>query len=506
MPEHSHRALPFTPRMPPLSHQAAFLDEHALDKHYGLLWEQGTGKTKALIDNAALLVMSGLIDGVLLLAPNGVHYNWVKEELPKHWPHDAPPYRPYFWDTNKAGNKSAQREYADFLSSNHMPWLCMSYDGIVTEAGRQATWDFIRTRRVLYIADESQRIKTPQLAGKNKVERTAVVTKSAVYAAYRRIASGTPMDKPFDIYSQMRFLDPDFWVRKLGLGSFTAFRAMFAEYETRYGAGGRTYPEFKAYRRLDELAGAISGTTQRVLKEDVLDLPRKSYKRLFHELTPAQRTAYRELRSEAQTILLAGEVVTAEMALVLQLRLAQIGCGFVKPGPGQAEVPFAQNPRAELLKETLRDLTRPAIIWGRFKYDVRVIEAASHAAGRRPVVYDGSRPGDSMDPFHRGDADDIIANLSSNMIEGYTLNEADSTVYYSRTPKLITRLQSEDRNHRIGQGRPVTYYDLLASGTKEAEELSVLRGKRSSVGTVMGDDPRVALEWLVEEGTDEGED
>jgi SNF2 family DNA or RNA helicase len=306
------------------------------------------------------------------------------------------------------------------------------------------------------------------------------------------------MDKPFDIYPQVRFLDADWWVRTCAIGSFTAFKAHFAEWVQVMTSGGRSFPSLKGYRNLDELSRSIAPISSRVMKDDVLDLPPKVYKRVFVELSPPQRAAYDALRNEAMALLDSGELVTAEMALVLQLRLTQICSGFITPAAGLAPVPFATNPKGEMLVEILRDLTRPAIIWARFVHDVESCRRASVAAGRRPVVFDGQRSDDAINAFHCGEADDIVANIESNMREGYTLTEADTVVYYSNSPKLLNRLQSEDRAHRIGQTRSVTYIDLLAERTLEKKTLADLQAKRSSTGTVLGDDPDRVRAWLRE--------
>jgi SNF2 family DNA or RNA helicase len=484
--------VPFTPVLEPLEHQVSILSESGRRAEYGLFWEQGTGKTKSLIDNAALLLCEGAVDAALVLAPNGVHRNWVVEELPKHWPADLPPVDAFSWSSPSATSKWHQEGVKRLLGSNGFVWLCMSYDALMTDAGKQASWELLRSRRVLYILDESQRAKTPA------AKRTKRIIASSVYAPYRRVASGTPMDKPFDIYSQVRFLDPDFWVREFGIGSFTSFKAYFGEWMTVKTNAGAKFDMCKAYRNLDELERALKKIGQRVLKDDVLDLPGKTYKRLFHELSPAQRRAYDEVRTEALTFLDSGELVTAELALVRVLRLQQITSGFITPKAGARPVPFATNPRAALLREILEDLTRPAIIWARFVEDVRVAAEASRAAGRRPVVFDGDRPELSVDVFHAGEADDIIANLESGMTEGFTLNEADTTVYFSNHTKLIKRKQSEDRNHRIGQTRSVTYIDLLAEGTLDVNVLTTLREKGSAVGQVLGDKE---TDWLLESRT-----
>ncbi len=481
--------VPFTFRHKPYGFQGDYLSEHGRRASYGLLWEQGLGKTKGIIDTAALLGCEGEASGALILAPNGVHRNWHVEELPSHWPEDAPRMRSFAWSSSSASSKWHKEAVRDLLEFDGFVFLCMSYDAMMTEPGKQASWELLRRRRVLYGADESQRIKTP------RAKRTKRVIASSVYAPYRRIASGTPMDSPFDIYSQVRFLEPDFWARELGLGSFTAFKSHFGNWVRAETAGGRSFDMCVSYRNLDELHRVLATVSDRRTKDEELDLPPKVYKRVFHELTNSQRNAYEELRSDTLTWLESGELVTAELAIVRALRLQQITSGFVNPEAGANPIRFDPNPRAAILRELLEDLTRPCIIWARFVEDVRVCEEQASLAGRNPVVWDGNRPERSLDPFHAGVADTFIANLESNAREGLTLNEATTTIYYSNTPKLLNRLQSEDRNHRIGQHHSVTYIDLLAERTLDAHILSTLIEKRGTAGQVLGDDPRG---WLQE--------
>ena len=46
--------------------------------------EMGTGKTKVLLDNAAMLYDKGKINGALIVAPKGVMGTWFKQEIPAH--------------------------------------------------------------------------------------------------------------------------------------------------------------------------------------------------------------------------------------------------------------------------------------------------------------------------------------------------------------------------------------------------------------------------------------
>lgn len=519
-------------REPPLAHQAAFLarPEQALAPAHGLFWEQGTAKTFAAIHNAVLLLRLGLIDQMLVLAPTGVHRNWHLGELPRWWPADAPPYLSFAWDTSKSGTKLHAAEHARFMSETTAPAaglqprrfgvLCMSYDSLMTPAGKQAQWDFLRRAfpravtptgristqpmtikaateqarvgRTLYVADESQRFKTPD------AKRTDRVLASSAYAGYRRALSGTPMDTPLDIYSQVRFLDPWFWQREFSIGSFVAFRAYFAVYETKTRNSGDTYEVLTAYRNLDQLEAALRHVSHRVGK-GVLGLLPPRYKRVFHELSPDQRRAYDELREDCLTRLSGGELVTADMALTMQLRLMQISAGFVTPRAGEQPVPFRRNPRAEVFTEYLRDTSGPSLVWCNWRHDFGSIEKASLAAGRRPVFYDGSeaQKDRAVAAWRDGMADDLVANLGSNMVEGYTLL-TPSAFYYSNTPRSIARQQSQDRNHRQGTEGQVVYTDFFGERTIDLKRQLRHMQKREWTGAVLGDDPEATRSWLRE--------
>jgi SNF2 family DNA or RNA helicase len=67
-------------------------------------------------------------------------------------------------------------------------------------------------------------------------------------------------------------------------------------------------------------------------------------------------------------------------------------------------------------------------------------------------------------------------------------------VYYSNSFDLEVRLQSEDRAHRIGQTKSVTYIDLISVGTVDEHIVKSLRNKINIAGEVLGEKLK---EWIV---------
>lgn len=481
----------------PFAHQREIFDRTQDLKAHALLWEQGTGKTKPTIDTAAWLWERGEIDGVLVVAPDGVHRNWATDELPAHLPERVERVScVHVYRSNKAVTKWHQRRVGNVIRHEGLSWLMISYDAFITPRGKKAVWDFLRRRRVLYILDEAHKIKTP------KTKRSRSITASARHAEYRRLLTGTPGDKPFDLYSQLRFVDPNIWHRR-DMSSFQAFKNRYGRWFTQSEAKEQLgydpgYDQLLEYRRLDELRDILAACSDRLLKEDVLDLPPKLYTRRYFSLTPAQRAVYNEMRDKFEAELASGAITDGTMAIVRLLKLQQITCGYctVEAGEPVEDLPGA-NPRLEQTVEYLNELGHPAIVWCRFRRDIDLLMGELRGA----VRYDGSLDEDeaarSKAQFQGGEAQFFIGNPAKGS-EGLTLNAAKTVVYYSNSFKLLERLQSEDRAHRIGQdgaehgghGHGVLYTDLTAEDTIDEHISRSLREKFDIAAELTGDQLR----------------
>ena len=74
------------------------------------------------------------------------------------------------------------------------------------------------------------------------------------------------------------------------------------------------------------------------------------------------------------------------------------------------------------------------------------------------------------------------------------MTAAETVFYFSNDFNLETRLQSEDRAHRIGQKNNVTYIDLVTDGTVEEKILKALRNKINIASEVLSEGYK---EWLI---------
>lgn len=482
-------------KVDPFQHQLDDLETSTEEVGWAWLWEQGTGKSKALIDNACLLYDAGEIDGVLLIALPGAYRTWEKVGLPKLMPDRW--YRQLHvctFQSSKAKTQWQQRLAADNRAHQGFPWLVMSYDGMMTEGGRDAAWEFLKRRRCLFALDESWAIKTPS------AKRTQRFCRASEWAPYRRILNGTPVtnEGPCDLYSQVRFLYPRFWKAR-GIDDFQAFKGEYCEIETgfkRVGKGRdsklKEYKYIAGYRNLDRLRSEVAKISSRVLKSEALDLPPKLYSQQYFGMAPEQSRVYSKLRDEYMVELENGELITAEMVMTRLLRLQQVSCGYVPDDDGDLHS-FKKNPRLDALVESCEPLGHQAIVWARFRQD---IDRITDALGDRAVRFDGRLNEDdrerSREAFVRGDAQFFVANQA---VGGASLDltQAKTEFYYSNTFSVLHRSQSEDRAHRIGQDQPVNIVDIVAQGSVDQHILGSLQRNFDIASEITGDHLR---QWL----------
>lgn len=478
----------------PFDHQHELLVDTHNRVAYAVLWEQGVGKTKPIIDNMALLYEQGVIDAGVVVAPNGVHRNWCTDEMPVHMPNRvAAKMMMHFYQSPKAGAKWHQRDCEALLKYKGFAFLAMSYEGFMTERGKKFVKKFLVKRRCFYVLDESQKIKAPG------AKRTKSIVASGPYAPFRRILTGTPIGTgPFDIYSQIKFLEPAFW-RDRGIGTFAAFKRRYGVWKTRqevqaewgYDPG---YDQLLDYKNVEEIERFLKTIGHRLTKDEALDLPPKLYSKLYFDMTSQQSRAYDELVEEYITELECGTMVEASLAIVRLLRLQQITCGYVAAEAAEPIILIGdKNPRMIAAMDKLEDLSHPAIIWARFREDINQI---MHVLGDKAVRYDGLVSDDEKArnkvAFQAGDAQFFVSNAQSGGT-GLTLTAARTVMFYSNNFNLIDRLQAEDRAHRIGQEHPVDYIDVIAPGTIDDKIVANLRGKFDIAAKITGD---VLREWL----------
>ena len=91
----------------PYEHQLKALEKSWASDTYALFMEMGTGKSKVLVDNIAILYDRGAIKGALIVAPKGVYKNWDAIEFPTHLP-DHIECTKVLWEPTATKKKQAE--------------------------------------------------------------------------------------------------------------------------------------------------------------------------------------------------------------------------------------------------------------------------------------------------------------------------------------------------------------------------------------------------------------
>ena len=402
----------------------------------GLFMDMGTGKTRCAIELIARRL--GRIDRVVWFCPVALKET-IRAEVLKHADLDAGDLCVFDEHTTQQSIRPDALAYVVGLES-------LGQSDRVTLAANALITD-----RTYVVVDESGYIKG------HTAKRTQRITAMAERAKYRLILTGTPLSQGVvDLFAQMRFLSPAI----LGYHSFYSFAANHLEYSDRYpGLIVRAH-------NVEHLAAKIQPYVYQVTKEECLTLPAKLLDVRYYSLSAEQQAAYWEAKETLLPLVEENPYLASYAIFRLFTALQEIVSGFWNRVGGLAEYPHR---RIEMLLDTLAALPADAkvIVWTRFQHSVQQIVAALVVAYDATAVAQhhgglGARArAAELARWRTGPARFLVATQATGG-HGLTLTEASYAVFYENGFKYAERVQAEDRIHRIGQGQPCTYVDLVA--------------------------------------------
>jgi len=432
-----------------------------------------------LIDNMSMLYDKGKIDGALIVAPKGVVKTWYEQELPTHLPNHIENVS-VLWQPNITKTQQEKLESL-FEIETALHILVMNVEAFSTDKGMKFASKFLNSHKTLMAIDESTTIKTPT------AKRTKNIIQLGAHAKYRRIMTGSPVTKnPLDLYTQCYFLDPYL----LDHASYYSFRNRYAIMKSMH-VRGRTIQVVHKFQNLSELSDKLQPFSYRVLKEDCLDLPPKNFTKRYIVLTSEQRKTYDQMKKTALATL-NGKVTSTITVLTQLMRMHQITCGHFTADDGSTQL--IPNNRITELMNVLEETEGKAIIWANYQRDItNIIESIIKEYGPGSVVdYYGLTPQDerqeNIKKFQKDKKCRFIVGTPQTGGYGITLTQANTVIYYSNGYDLEKRLQSEDRAHRIGQKKTVTYVDLICEDTVDEKIVKALRDKINIASEVLGEE------------------
>lgn len=344
----------------------------------------------------------------------------------------------------------------------------------------------LTSREWLYVVlDESTKIKN------HAAQRSKAACQVGQKADRRIILTGYPVTQSYvDLFGQYKFLDP------------TIYGTSFSHFRNTYCVmGGWNAKNVIGYNNINELVGRMNKRCLRFTKAQCLDLPPKTHQTYKFDLNPEERRTYDALKKEMVAKFVDRQVL-AQNALVAGLRLVQVCTGYVGGVVGgdgdEPEVKTLGSSKIELLEEILRSVPpdENIILWCRFKHNIRQIEhLLATMRDNNPkeaqlwtnITFTGE-----LSAQQRKDAITLFQSRGTRIFlgilqaggHGLDLTAASYVIYYSQDYSIERRMQSEDRAHRIGQTRNVTYIDLVARQSIEESILKCLGGKKKESDVV----------------------
>jgi SNF2 family DNA or RNA helicase len=456
-----------TPLMP---HQEAAVDKMLPLRVGALFMEMGTGKSRTAIEIAARRFASGKIERVVWFCPVSTKET-IRTEITKHV---EKPSIYVFHDKTEEGKVP------------DVDWVIIGLESMSASARVILAAASVIDAKSMVILDESSYIKGPT------AERTKWITELSAVARYRMILTGTPVSQGVvDLFSQFMFLDK----RIIGRPSFYAFTKDFVVYH-------KNKPGMViGAKNLKDLSARLAPFAYQVTKAECLNLPGKKRDVKWFDLTEEQKEAYEQVKSEFEQAAL--EIWNEEEATEMKgrkkmvmnpammerrierrvaieifrmfSRLQQVTCGFLDGEPLKCN-------RLDALEAAVLDIpdTEKVIVWTKYRKTFDDIVAKLQQLGEVASFHGGlnEKARSAALAKFRSSARFLVATTQCGG-HGLTLNESSNVIFYANEFKYSTRAQAEDRCHRIGQERMVTYTDIAATKSIDARILDALQEKKN---------------------------
>ena len=482
--------------LPPWEHQQKALLLGRDLPYFAYIMDQGTGKTRTILDDAAHNYRMRKIDALIIINKNSVKTNWVTLDQDPEEPDAVDQWLPTDIPHSKAlwmsdANKAEQAQWDKFFfEAQHgrggLAIISVNYEALLMDRCFSQLEAFCKRRKVMIVCDESTRI------GKPGSGRTKAATALRQFCPIARITTGTPIVKsPLKAYSQFAFLNEDI----LGFGSFYAFKARYCV------MGGFEGRQVLKYINLDELSNKIASCSFRVTKDECMDLPPKIYQKRRVYMADAQAKAYEQMK-RTMLATIKGKDVSAQIQLTQVMKLQQITGGYVKMDD-LTVVEIVKPENNPLIKETLGLIEeagdQKVLVWAHFHEEIDALIRVLRKEGYRVAQFDGRVPERERlqirRDFKNGLYDILVGNQGAGGMGIDEFKIASVVIYFSNSYDTEARIQSEDRTHRGGSEmhEKITYYDIVVPNTVRVKIIATLRGNKSISDEVMRDGLR---EWI----------
>ena len=418
---------------------------------YAFFWQQRAGKSVGVEATAIMQFVAGEIDCVVVFAPNGVHSNWVCEEIPK-WtcPGD---HVVFFWDSGMSKTKQ-RAEFDAVFEHGHggvLRWFVFPIS--VFKAPRFAPYyEMLRhgkLGRVLLVVDESHEYRTHSSIRSTKIRAIARA------CPYRRILTGTPRaNGPLDLWAQLEIVEPGL------LGpSYHVFAANYGIWEKARTKNG-SFMRCTGYRNLDDLNAKVAQYASFKDRKDVKGLPDLIRRTKIVGREAQAEAAYRNVIDGLRAQTADGAVIPPREGGGRLLQLQQIAGGWARDEKGVPQPLFTKYPAR--IEATLRFAlgVDHAIVYALFTHEIDALVRALRALGEEVAEYSGRISVPERDVIRRRFAAGeirVVVGQPQACATGIDLSRAHRIIWYSQTWDGYTVEQANERASKIGGGAIEVY-------------------------------------------------
>ena len=417
-----------------------------------LLMEMGTGKSLTAIAITGALWRGGCIRRLLVVAPLSILSVW-DDEFAKFAAFD-------YALAMLEGTTARKVDTIRHMNGAALQVLVVNY-----ESAWRLESELLKWTPDLIIADEGHKVKTHNIAASKALHRLGAKAK------YRLLLTGTVItNKPVDVFSQYKFVDP----RVYG-PSFYLFRNRYFDMT---GYGNHT-PVMKRSMEA-EFTERLHSIAFRATKAECLDLPDTTDIVQRVDLEPAAMRTYRQLVKDSYAEL-AGDTVTVTNVLTRLLRLSQLTGGFLGGDDSSAteQVSSAKLDALSDIIESAEQDGKKLVVIARFIPEIHAIGKLLTKKGVRYSQISGEiKDRDAqVAAFQNDPSVTVFVGQIATAGLGITLTAASTMVFYSMDYSMSNYEQTRARIHRVGQHQPCTYIHLVAKGTVDEKVLQALRDK-----------------------------
>lgn len=470
-------------------HQAKEFEEHRDDKCRALLWSMRTGKSKAVIDKAEYQYANGGIAGVIVLAPNGIHLNWVLNEIPRWaWPSNGP-FKTFGWETPKRADWDRIAGLEEFMEYRDGPkWLAVNMEALSHIDCIKAIRRFKREcgNKFMLVISEAHHF------GRAGAKRTRLARNLGKVATFITVETGTAiLNSPLKAYSIYKILDD------LALGveysgdKFEQFVQHFAEFEedTRTKGRRKSYKKIARFKNMDELRDLMAQWSSVVLREDVGNMPKLWPIDRPVVMSDLQRRAYIEMVSRHLVEIGDQEVAAIDGGARVQ-KLQQIVNGYIKDGDNIIEIDPDAPIYDALIEQVDGTLPGKSIVWCRYREDIRRCVAKLKTAGHKVLEFHGGVPTSKREGVRLQFQDPaspwtVLVGQPGAGGEGRNFSRADAIIFFSSTPNAIQIEQAKERGTEIA-GHEVDIIRLRTYGTIDDRNWDIVEGRVTLADSVSG--------------------